>query len=955
MFRLIAVFFFIIPIVIFGQVKNLGVPQITNYSKQEYRGGTQNWSIAQDSSGFIYFANNDGLLCYNGVNWDLTRISTTSPLRSVFVDSKNSLYVGLINDFGLVQREEPNAPEFTSFKKLLPDSISDFDDIWRIHETSGEIVFQSYKYLFLYKNGKIQVLKPENSFYSTAVLDSSLLMQEPGIGAFELVNGMKNKVTAWEQHKEKNIRTVLETSDHKILVGTESHGIFVLHNDNVSEWDTPANNFVIKNRLYCASSIGDKYLVFGTILNGVIITDNEGNIVKNLNKENGLQNNTVLNLFVDSSENLWLGLDNGIDFIELSSPLSFIGNKKIGAGYSCRVFQGKLYLGTNQGLYVCDFDESGENPNFELVQNTVGQVWSLDEFDGELICGHNLGTFRVEGSNAVQISSEEGAWKYMRLNNNSNFLIGGHYNGLVLLKKENGKWRFNNKISGFDESSRYICQDNNNNIWIGHGGKGIYKLRLNRELNAIESVFHYTEKQGLPSNTGNILFQFGSGIFVSTVSGNYKYDNDLNKFLPSAELNNLFGEYGKIKTLSEGPNNEFWFISENEAGLLRRNEDLTYTRITSPFRGLNEKFVNEFEFIFPYNDKNIFLGSEDGFIHYSPVITKLYNKNYRSYISKIELSYLDSVIYIYGSKTKGEFQFPFRKNSFRFNFSATFFENNKPLEFSYFLEGFSDEWSVWSTDTYRDFTTLHEGEYTFALKAKNIYGVESEPAYFSFRILPPWHKSVTAYIAYVLLLFLIAFITSRYILYRIKRSQQFDKDKHQKELLRKEEQHKQESLVAETQIVKLRNEKLRAEMIHRDKELANQTMAIIHKNKFLIKVNDDLNAIQDYIINETATGKIYNLKNRIKREIDIKQQNQIFETYFDEVHEEFFEKLKEKYPLLSPNDLRICAFIKMNLTTQEIAAILNISYRGAEISRYRLRKKLDLDRSTNLSTFLSNI
>jgi DNA-binding CsgD family transcriptional regulator len=190
---------------------------------------------------------------------------------------------------------------------------------------------------------------------------------------------------------------------------------------------------------------------------------------------------------------------------------------------------------------------------------------------------------------------------------------------------------------------------------------------------------------------------------------------------------------------------------------------------------------------------------------------------------------------------------------------------------------------------------------------------------------------------------------------RIERSKQREKQRYLEEIREQEQQFQREALIAEKEIIKLRNDKLRSEMVHRDKELANQTMGIIHKNKFLIRVNEDLNSIQDFIVNDTAKSKIFNLKKRIKKEIDIKQQSKIFETYFDEVHEEFFEKLKEKFPVLTPNDLRICAFIRMNLTTQEIATILNISYRGAEISRYRLRKKLGLDRSTNLSTFLTNI
>ena len=86
-----------------------------------------------------------------------------------------------------------------------------------------------------------------------------------------------------------------------------------------------------------------------------------------------------------------------------------------------------------------------------------------------------------------------------------------------------------------------------------------------------------------------------------------------------------------------------------------------------------------------------------------------------------------------------------------------------------------------------------------------------------------------------------------------------------------------------------------------------------------------------------------------------KRQYQLFETYFEDVHTIFFKRLKEKYPDLSPNDLKMCAYIKMNIPTKEITTLTNISLRGVEIRRYRLRKKLGLSRDVNLITFLSNL
>ncbi len=949
------ILFFLFPLVANSQIKSIGTPIIRNFLKSDYSAGTQNWAISQDENGVMYFANNDGLLSYDGIKWELMQVSASAPLRSVLVDSNGDLFVGLINDFGMIKREEPNAPVFISFKDLLPDDINDFNDIWRIHETEQGIVFQCYEYLFIYRNNKVEVIYPQTTFYNSFKSGNRLFAQEPGLGIFEMVDGETTPIQNWETLNDKNVRTLLEVPDDKILVGTENAGLYIFENGKLSRWQAPVNDFLISNRLYCAFALPNHYYAFGTILNGLVIADENGEIVKILNTENGLHNNTILSVYADKDKNLWLGLDNGIDFIELSAPLSYVGSGDIGSGYCCKVFNGNLYMGTNQGLYVRPFNKLTDDSEIRLVKNTAGQVWSLDVFDGQLICGHNLGTFRVTGDEATLISREEGAWKYIRLKGHDDYLLGGHFFGLVLLKKENNRWRFYKKLEGFNESSRYLFQDEAGDIWIGHGGKGIFRITLSDDLEEITKVEHYTENDGLPSLLENILLSFHSSILVSNSDGIYKYNADADAFVFSDEMSEIFGNSGRIKTAVTDEHGDVWFIASNESGVIRQNEDMSFTRITAPFKRLNEAFVNEFEFIYPYDSENIFLGVEEGFVHYSPEISKSYNEPINAYISGIEVSYLDSVIYLHDEAQKKEYTFPFRKNAFRFHFSAPYFETENPVQFSYFLQGFSEEWSSWSTDAYKDFTTLHEGMYTLKLKAKNIYGTESDPYEFTFEILPPWHRSGVAYAIYVFVLILLAFVVTRYILYRLEQSKQREKDRHLQEIREQEELFQREALIAEKEIIKLRNDKLRSEMVHRDKELANQTMGIIHKNKFLIKVNEDLNSIEDFIVNDTAKGKIYNLKKRIKREIDIKQQNKIFETYFDEVHEEFFKKLKEQFPVLTPNDLRICAFIRMNLTTQEIAAILNISYRGAEISRYRLRKKLGLDRSTNLSTFLTNI
>ncbi len=930
-----------------------GIPYVRNFHKSEYNADTQNWGITEDRRGFIHFANNDGLLSYDGVEWTLIRISETAPLRSVLADSHDILYAGLINDFGVVNRNGHNPPAYTSLKYLIPEKYREFDEIWRIHETEAGIIFQCYEYIFLYDGDSIKVIEPATRFRFSQKAGGRVFVQEPGAGVSELEGDALISLPWWEPHRDKEINSILETDNGDLLIGTTYDGLFLLRDGRVTRWETPVNELLLKSRLYSAAKLPDNRLAFGTILNGLIISDYDGNVISYLNMEWGIQNNTVLSLFADKSSNLWLGLDNGIDYVEINSPLYYIGSDRIGTGYCSRVFDGNLYLGTNQGLYVAPFDKKRVTNDFRLVRNSAGQVWTLEEAGGQLLCGHNHGTYIVRGDEAEKICNLEGGWKFIRVKERPDLIVGGHYDGLVLYRQTGAGWSFCRKIEGFDESSRYLFQDAEGYIWVGHSGRGIFRLRMNDSYERVTETLRFPSNGDLPSREGNILFLFENRICVSAHDGNYEFDATANTFRPSDELNEVFAQCGRIMTVAQAPNGYTWFIAEKESGYLRQNEDMTYTRVTVPLKKLADIYVNEFESLYPYDSENIFLGLEEGFASYNPSIPKLYNTEFPVFITRIETDNPDSVIFLWNGKDEAGFRFPWKTNSLRFYFASPFFENDDELMFSYFLDGFSEEWSDWTTEHYRDFTNLREGGYTLKVKARNVFGTESETAQLHFSIKPPFRRSAVAYFLYLLLFAFILYSVARYSLRRASLAARKEEEKLRLEMKEQQRIHDQESLLAEKKILDLTNEKLRAEMLFRDKELANQTMTIIEKNKFLMKVCEELYGIQDFVVNDQIRTKVLELKKKINREIDIKHQNKIFESYFDEANEDFFRLLKDKHPDLTPNDMRISAFIRMNIPTKEIATILNISYRGAEVSRYRLRKKMQLPRGINLSAYLA--
>lgn len=955
--KLLWVCFLFVPFSTRAQVKVTGIPNIQNYPKSVYDAGTQNWAIAQGKKGFVYFANNDGLLRFDGIHWDLLPVSKSSPVRSVFIGKNDSIYIGLLNDFGVLEPTPSGKSRFRSLRSLLPAGVQDFDDVWKISEIQGTVFFQSYDYLFVYKNGQIQVIHPQNRFQFSFLVNERLILYEPDSGLYEYRNGKLDKLPWSGSLQGTEIREILEIQPNQLLIATTRDGIYKADNGRLEKWNVPVNRFAEEFSVFSAAKIEGNFYAFGTISNGLVISDSDGEIVQHLNRNRGLQNNTVLSIFTDRDGNIWLGLDNGIDYVEINSPLTYVSDfDGLGAGYCAQVYDEKLYLGTNQGLYVKPFDSFSKNTgSFELVENTTGQVWSLEVFDGQLFCGHNQGTFQIQGKKAVQISNEPGGWTYIKLNNRDDLLLGGHYNGLQLFSKTDNNWLHSKTLKGFNESSRFLFQDTDGTVWMSHGGKGVFSIQLNQESDSVTGYTLFDADSGLPSNEQNILFGYNGQACISAVDGIYRFNREVNAFEPDTNFMETFQVNGRLKTFKQDSNGNYWFVSGNESGVFRLNEDLTFTKITAPFTPLKNKFINEFEFIYPFNNDHVFIGIDNGFAHYSNKFLKSYARPYSSYISKVEIPYLDSTLYLLNGYIREPYSFPYKKNAFRFHFSAPFFEGSSHLQFSYFLENYHENWSDWNLETYLDFTNLPEGKYIFHLKARNIYGEESETATFQFRVTPPWYRSNLAYFAYFLIFLLTLFLVLLFASKRMETAKRKEIEKHQEALKEKEQLFRQQALLAEKENIKLRNEKLTAEMLHRNKDLANQTMNIIQKNEFLVKIKEELQRLQKSTSEGTVKTKLSAMARRINKELDNEQQNQIFETYFDEVHSKFFKRLRSKYPDLTAREMKLSAYIRMNLSTKEIAVLLNISDRGVEIARYRLRKKLNLERETNLATFLLNV
>jgi len=762
---------------------------------------------------------------------------------------------------------------------------------------------------------------------------------------------------------------ILRYDSGTILVATREQGIFLVGEDYIRPFAPALNQFFEENQIFSALKIADDYLAFGTVQNGIVILDSKGNIVQHINRDRGLQNNTVLSLFFDSQKNLWLGLDNGIDYIHLNSPLSYLAQQnEVGAVYVIEKQDNDLYIASNQGLFTAKWlptQQFENNRKFEFIDGSQGQVWILYNSHNTLFAGHDKGTYIVNGKSLKQISDHQGGWSFSEIPDKPGYLIEGTYSGLLLYKYDNSlsdEWKFVKRIKGFSQSCKQIQFDEEGYLWVGHGYKGVFRLRFDASMDSTDEVLHFTEKSGLPTTFNLNVLKFYNQILISSEYGIFTFDKSNYTFRYEKALTELFNNKN-ISCLLEDKNGDSWYFSENVMGILKPNFDGTYSRIYLPFLPIREKLITSYENVYTLDKSNILISTDAGIIHFDPTYLKTYNDVFNIRISRVEMT--DSLLFDGYVEKQASEEVPsisYKNNRIRFSYAAQFYEEPEEIEYKYLLEGYDENWSEWTLLNEKEYTNLHEGSYIFHVKAKNVYGTESESQSYSFKVIPPWYRSTLAYIIY-LILGLSAIVLSVILVFRkIEKEKMMLHEKQKATLREKEKAHAEAVMRAEQEIITLRNEKLEAEnqknlteLESKSKELASIAMQISYKNELLNQIKQKLIHVSGNMLHQESKQQVNKLIKTLEKDLLDREDWEKFEMHFDQVHEDFLKKLRKNFNQLTPRDLRLCSYLKMNLSSKEIAPILNITVRGVEISRYRLRKKMNLPHDENLTEYLMNL
>lgn len=887
-----------------------GLPRVRHWAPRQYGGHNQNWMVGQGDDGLMWVANSAGLLGFDGTTWRLLPLPKRVIARAVLaVDDR--VYVGGYGEFGYWTALDSMQPRYVS----LSDSLRQPDlseEIWHIARVGSTVVFQSFAVIYAYDGRRVRSVKPPGIIlfgtaraedYLVPVLDVGLYRWRPTDTTFQFLPGT-------ERLAGYRINGIVADSNH-LLIATERHGIWRWQANQLQPWQPAAAYFPQwnKDQINRFQRLRDGRLAVGTILGGLYLLSADGRLLTHLDQQHGLQDNTVLSLFEDRQGDLWVGLDRGLDLVVLSTPLRYAGTE-LGTAYATLSWHDTLYVGTNRGLFRQPLHQP--KADFAFVPGSQGQVWDLHIAGGQLLCGHNNGTFSVSADGLRPVTEITGGWQLLPIPGQEDRLLQATYTGLVHLRRSRaGDWQLAYRYEQPLAPIKQIAWLDDQQLLAVHANRGLLRLTFDADYRTITQVDTLGAAQGLPADYGLWLARFPEGLLVNTDQGVYAYRDGTFRRLQRWRGHRLPAG-ARVLALSD----PYWLLSRPEDLQLLGGDTL---------RRLPLSLVQSYPEAAVAPGGLLLFGLETGMAllplqptaedEPPPVAPRL-----------LALRVLQPDTLLFAPLDSNRpLQLAARNNHLQFFFTQPVYQYAP--RFRYRLRGFDDRWSPWTDRSEREYTNLPPGDYRFELLAEG----SPELVAITFNIALPWYRTPWAWLAYLLLLGLL--IVGLYRLHHRRLARQ----RRRLEIERDRRLHEER--------IRLRNEQLQSDVLRKSRELANTAFGLVRKNELLLELKEE--------IKRYPRGERYDhLIHIINQQLKMGEEEHVFETNFTEVHEAFIKKLKATYTDLTPGDLRLAAYLKMNLSSKEIAPLLRISVRGVENKRYRLRKKLNLENDDNLTEFL---
>ncbi|MBY0066537.1 helix-turn-helix and ligand-binding sensor domain-containing protein [Empedobacter falsenii] len=883
-------------------------PIISNYSKSEYLGESPIWDITENQKqGKVYFANNRNILEYDGNFWEKYSPNSLTIIRSVFT-MNNVLYSGALNNFGYWKTIEGKKVYISISDKFKSFEGLEQEEIWKIFYHNRSIYFQSFNYLFQFDGKTVKRYKlPALSSY-VYLVKGKMLVATISKGIFEFNNGHFEPLFEIEKGKSIVIHGI-EKYDNDYLVGTLTEGIFKYNKTaGLQEFNVEFNK-MLKNYLVLKMIRLEDKLIIGTSNNGIYVYDLKTNSYKNYNQNSGLISNTIQNIRIDSKGNAWLGTDKGISKIELKNKtqLLYDYNGHLGNVFSFDFYKDNILLGTNHGFY--NYSNTSNQTNSVLEK---GLIWNVTNIDNTIYVSDSWGTYIYSGL-LNKISSTNGGFKLIK---NGNKLYQSSFTGIN--EYIQGSHKESTKVSSLTIPIIDFVIVENKILGTGKNG-GLYLFDLKNRTG--KEIFYQHKKLVNPQT---ILED--NKVFV-LIDDQHLVRYDINKNLFSDE--NLDS---KLKNI-----NRIRYLKENRY-LVEADNILYYSKVEQnklihyliPKKLYDGKLVDD-NLTAKINDQFLYINLENGLLKYDlksirrelPKIKIKAKINQTVLNNEPNIEYSNNYIDFYVSIVNDDFA----------NYQLYYQLNNSKIQPL--------------NQPIINYKQLESGSYQlsiYALKDGNFV----ELNHFDFRVKKIWYLSNLMILFYILLIVGSILAIYKYNRMKLKQSFRIKQKQFEYELNLMEMKHQQE-------LKELNHHKekqhLETSLQTKSTELAGQALKLANQRAMILEINQLFSQLEMNEINKK-------LKKKFEKTFSEYSYNrnewQNFELNIQEIHQDFIKRLADKYSNLTAKDLKLCVFLRMNLSTKEIAPLMHLNYRSVELQRYRLRKKMQIPSEINLNKYMIN-
>ena len=905
------------------------IPIICHFTPKNYGAGTQNWDMVEQVNGWMYVANNYGLLETDGCHWNLYGISNSTAVRAITTDRDGNIYVGGTDEFGVFSSNGLGGLTYKPLSVNIPERYRQFGEVWRLQIENNKLYVQTRHYIFVYTEDNIEVLDPGAIIYESLVWEGNLYVATSR-DLFVQSGGILHTLRGAEAIQNSVVCGLIPYGKEGMLIATDFQGLYIYDGKSINRFYTEADDYIIKNQLYTIAVSHDK-IALGTVQGGVVIADLNGKNCKYITREEGLQNNTILSLLFDSQQNLWMGLDNGIDVLETTNPILFYRDPNLdyGSGYTSCEHEGKLYLGTNQGIYV----QPAIDASLQFIDGSNGQVWKFSKVGETLFCCHNRGLFIINDTHLYPLDCNDGVWKVTALSDST--AIVGTYVGFYYLYLSHGKWQLQ-FLQGFSETVLYHEIDAQGNIWL-LTSRGIERLSVDLSTSKVHSELIIGQV-----NAPRIysLTKWQNKVLIT--SDDYCAVVDTNGVLStdSSILSNLAGTQ-RYLNITEDIHKNIWYIYDNLIAV-RTYDSLLHTYQKENVALYNSSIlIDGFSNLTPSMYGGVVIGGVDGFYWMNPATTQ-HKREENIYIRRVS-TLTDSPQILYGESYQHDIKsivIPAAYRALRIQFSGSNALENAPL-FRTRLHPLEESFTPWQQESHRDFIGLPiGGDYQLEVEMLSTLNGEIRTRTVPILLEYPFCFTWWAKVIYILLIISIMSFAS----WRIYRNVQNSKK-------RLAEEKNKEINQQQMRILQLENEKAQFDLRNKSQELSNMLLSEANRKEWNEDVHNEIRRIVDCLNNDRiaeAKGKMQHLQHRLARNEQTSINWKRFEENFDIVNNQFIARLSKHYPWMSKQERKLCVYIHIGLSSKEIAPLLNISVRAVEMMRYRIRNKMQIDSSISL-------